>query len=110
MATLVDLTNQMEAFGAAVSSASDQTSKLLRTTGELVEVGPFAGQGPGRLSLTPLQVSQPTIGFGRGESLLGGFQPGINVGPTFLNYASTFLGFGASGYEETTTRAGVRGG
>lgn len=110
MSTLVDLTNQMNALAGAISGANDHADKLLRTTGSLVEIGPFTGEGRGQLSLVPLQQQIPTIGFSRGTPLLGGFRPGLDIGPTFLNYASTFLGFGASGFEETTTRAGIQGG
>jgi hypothetical protein len=111
MATLVDLTNQMEAFAGAITGANSQADKLLRTTGSLVEVGPPMGQGPGRLSLTRPEPFVPTIGASRGFDILSaGFQPGLDIGPTFVNYAYIIWGRGATGYEESITRAGIQGG
>lgn len=104
MATLVDLVNQMQALADVIGGANNAATKLVRTTGELVEIGPLTGQAPGQLTLTRPEPVVPTIGFSRGIPLLTGFQPGIDVGPNFLNYASTFFGFGASGFGSATSR------
>ena len=111
MATLVDLTNQMNALTDAISGANDSMDALTRNTGSLVQAGFPTPATRGQLSLEPLGQQTPTISTSRDAlSLLTGFFAGLDVGPTFLNYASTFLGFGASGFEETTTRAGIQGG
>jgi hypothetical protein len=104
MATLVDLTNQMNAFGDAIGAASGQTSILHRQTGELVQMTERIAEARGRLTLEAPVYQPPTIDSGRGISLLTGYRPGVRVGPTFLNYATTFLGFGASGYESANSR------
>jgi hypothetical protein len=104
MATLVDLVNVVNQLSDSLRSASDQTSKLHRQTGEFVQLLERIPETPGRLTLEQPVYQPPTIGFGRGLSLSGGYQPGIRVGPTFLNYATTFLGFGASGYESANDR------
>jgi hypothetical protein len=104
MATLTDVVNTVNQLTASLSAASNQTSKLHRQTGEFVQLLERIPEGPGRLRLDWPELVQPTIGFGRGLSLSGGYQPGVRVGPTFLNYATTFLGFGASGYETANDR------
>jgi hypothetical protein len=105
MATLVDLTNQIQDLADSLAGANNSASDLVRTTGELVEIGPIP-QTRGRLTLEQPVYQPPTIGFGRGISLQTGYIPGLDVGPTFLNYASTFLGFGNTGYYTSESRAG----
>ncbi len=109
MATLVDVVETVNQLTTALNAASDSTSKLLRETGSFVEIAREI-EGPGRLSLTRPEPIFPTIDSGRSESLLRGFVPGIGISRTFLNYASTFLGFGASGFEESISRSDLTGG
>jgi len=104
MATLVDLTKQMVAFGNAIGATRSHADKLVRTTGELTQIQ-FQPPTLGRLTLEQPVYRPPTIDASRAFDTQQGFIPGVGISRTFLNYASTFLGFGNTGYYTTDSRA-----